>query len=275
MIEFLKDLINKNEDVKKALQDCSDDFLLENQSIILAALDEDSFKEGYKIRLQVKDGIIEWEYIPTNENSIEFELINSISANYSYKLPNDWSHHYLINLNDVNWTEDKRELVKPMKNILKAAKEKKSIKGFWLWGSNESGKSFATIALLNMLSKEGKKVSFVNMSDLLLSAQKSMNDYNTSTMEIIEKIKKSDVIVLDDIGSERPTPWFKENVLLPIIDYRVKSNKTTIFTSNVNIEKYHARLNARSQNPDSEKETNDKIISRIKTLINNLEIKIG
>ena len=44
MIDFLKKEINKNAEIKEILKDCSDAFLLSNQSIILTALDEENIQ---------------------------------------------------------------------------------------------------------------------------------------------------------------------------------------------------------------------------------------
>lgn len=270
-MEELKKLIKKNKEVNEVLLGCSDNFLLENKGMILAAISEDKIIGGYKIQLSIKEDILEWRYIPDSEDAKNTEQINYLSHNYKYKLPDDWKNFYLINLNDVHWTEDKRILAKACKKIIINIENNPS-KGFWLYGLSNTGKSYSAIALLNMLANKGKTVAFVNVGDLISKTQDSFNNKNYSSN--IENIKKADYIVIDDLGSERPTPWFKENILLPIIDYRVKSRKTTIFTSNSSIDKYRNKLKYRSQNPEVEEDTNDKIITRIKDLISE-EIKIG
>lgn len=268
MIKEIRELINQNEDVKKALQQCSDDFILQNQSIILAALDTENIRSGYKIKILINDDVVEWEYIPESQDAKFIEEIHKVSSQYKYKLPTDWEKFYLIDLNnDINWTENKRHFAKKCKEILTAIDKGEPVKGFWLTGTSNSGKSYGTIALLNMIASKGKSVAFVNIGNLISETQDSFSDFGKNANFAMEQVKKSDVIVIDDLGSERPTPWFKENVLLPIIDYRVKANKTTIFTSNSNISKYGNQLKYRSQNPEVEVVTNDKIITRINDLI--------
>ena len=274
MIDFLKKQINKKPEIKELLKDCSDDFLLSNQAIILTALDEDNMPKGYKVTIQINGDVIEWSYTPNSKKTEENETIYLRSLQYSYKLPSDWKKYYLLDLNDVNWTENKRELAVKFKKILDNTKHNKENKGLWIWGSNNCGKSYATIALLNMIADLDNKVAFINISELTTKTQAAINDINNNYTLYIEQIKKADVIVLDDLGSERPTPWFKENVLLPIIDYRSKANKTTIINSNCNVDKYINRLKYRSQNPDIEEDINNKIGSRMKELIGNYEIKI-
>ncbi len=275
MIKFLKEEIKKNKEISETLKDCSDDFLLRNSSIIFTALDKGNISEGYKVSIKISDDIIEWDYVPDSKDAKLVEKIHQIRKHYNYKLPSDWEKFYLIDLNDVNWTENKREFAIHAKRIIKSIEENKETKGLWLYGINNSGKTFASIALLNMLTKHNKKVSFVSISELVSKTQYSINNPEESYGLLNEKIKKSDVVVLDDLGSERPTPWFKENVLLPIIDYRFKANKLTIITSNSSIKKYANKLKSRSQNPEIEEDTNNKIISRLKDLTGNNEINIG
>ncbi|MCK5866869.1 MAG: ATP-binding protein [Mycoplasmataceae bacterium] len=274
MINLLKELINKNEIVKKTLQDCSDEFLLKNKTIIFTALDDENIKEGYNVKIIIVNGHLEWEYNPIKENTKEYELITSIKNMYRYKLPEDWSKYYLLNPNDIDWTEDKRQLAIEFKRMIESIEKKQKVKGIWVLGVSNSGKTFATISLLNYFAKKNKTVSFVSVPELVTTTQKSIGNFNLSTMDYVDKIKKSDIIVIDDLGSERPTPWFKENILLPIIDYRMKANKLTIFNSNLTIGKYANKLKYRSQNPEVEEDTNNKLISRINGLIAR-EIRIG
>ncbi|NQX83464.1 MAG: ATP-binding protein [Mycoplasmataceae bacterium] len=241
---------------------------------ILAALDEENTPKGYKVTIIVNEDMLEWKYTPKSENTIILEKIKKVSSFYKYKLPLDWNNFYLVNLNNIRWTEDKRTLAIECKKIISLIESGKKAKGFWLYGISNSGKTYASIALLNMIALKGKSVAFVNISDLVAKTQDSFRNFNAYSGNALEQVKKADVVIIDDLGSERPTPWFKENILLPIIDYRVKADKTTIFTSNSNISKYGNKLKFRSQNPEIEEDTNNKIISRINSLITK-ECKIG
>ena len=172
MLDFLKEQINKNKEIRDILKDCDDAFLLENSSMILAALDEDNVSNGYRVSIKIVEGILEWDYLPNSENAKIIESIHNVRKQYSYKLPSDWEKFYLIDLNnDVNWTENKREFAAHAKRILDAIKSKKDTKGIWLYGINNSGKTYASIALLNMISKQNKKVAFVSISELVSKTQ--------------------------------------------------------------------------------------------------------
>ncbi len=273
MIEKLKEMIKLNNEVNEVLKDCTDDFLLENASIILAALDEENIKKDHKIALEIdeEDNVLTWRFVPTGENAKKEAEINEIRKHYTYKLPKQLEKLYLIDLNDVTWSENKRILAAEFKRMIHADNQHQVLeKGIWIHGPNNTGKTFASIGFLNHYAKLGKTVAFVSISDLILKTQNSfnVNSFDNAHSNYIDDIRVADIIVIDDLGSERPTPWFKENVLLPIIDFRFNSTKLTLFTSNSTVEKYYNKLKTRSQNPEVEIDTNNKIVSRIRSLIN-------
>lgn len=273
-LEFLKKHINKNPKIKKILEKCNDDFLMKNKSIILAALDS-SPVEGYKIHLEVQEDSIAWRYEPNSEETINIEKKKLISSKYLEKLPNGWDDFYLLDLNtSIKWTKDKTRIAKECKTIINNV-QKNIIKnqGFWLWGKNDTGKTYLSIALLNSIASKGKTVAFVNVPDLILTLKKQMRDEYSNFS--FEKIWEADFLLIDDIGNERITQWFKESVLLPLIDYRANTNKTTIFNSNYKLSKYELKVVESSSNLEGESEINNKIISRIRRVVGNKEIEIG
>lgn len=279
MIEKIRAMINENKEVAEVLYNASDDFILSNATLILSALDPDSVKPGYKIKLHIdeEEGTLNWTYVAHGEETERQAKIDFTKMHYAIELPTGFEQNYLIHLNDIRWTEGKRNLAAEFKRITKGLNSNESIvKGLWVKGPSGTGKTFAAIGLLNYYAEKHKSVAFVNVSDLILLTQ---NSYNVSFGErnhesYVDKSRKVDLLVIDDLGTERPTPWFKENILLPIIDYRFRSGKTTIFTSNLTIDKYENRLNGRSQNPETEGDTNNKIISRIKSLVE-MEVEVS
>ncbi len=273
-IEEIWKEIKNNRDVYEVLQDCSDEFIMQNVSIILSALFPNDDNPGYKIKLYLdeEDDILNWTYVPVGEDTIRYEEINYIKEHYTFKLPKDMESYYLLDINEhVKWNKQMIGLSSLIKKIIGSHENNESVKqGIWLYGSSNVGKTHISICLLNLFVKRYKlNVAFVNVSELILLTQSSFNaSYGDRKHEsYIEQARKADVVVIDDLGAERPTPWFKENVLLPILDYRFKSSKTTIFTSNNSINKYSNKLINRSQDKKMEEDTNAKIISRIRSLV--------
>jgi hypothetical protein len=85
--------------------------------------------------------------------------------------------------------------------------------------------------------------------------------------EIIEEITgdsgwsnyKEFPLILDDIGTEKPSEWAQQNIFL-IIDRRYETLRQTIFTSNLSLDELSERLG-------------DRITSRIAEMCKVIELK--
>ncbi len=111
-------------------------------------------------------------------------------------------------------------------------------KGLYLYSNTKgSGKTRMAISIGNALMKVKKKgVKYTTTIDLLDEIKKTFDkDSQVTESELIESIKKIDVLILDDVGVENPTPWVK-SIFYSILDGRMDNNKITIFTSNMSME---------------------------------------
>ena len=85
-----------------------------------------------------------------------------------------------------------------------------------------------------MIGRRGARGYFYKTAELL---QKIRNTYNNSVEEtemgILTPIFDADVLVLDDVGLERPTEWVQETLGV-LIDKRYSNQKPTILTGNLN-----------------------------------------
>lgn len=104
-------------------------------------------------------------------------------------------------------------------------------KGVFLYGQPGTGKSYLSSALMNAYAKEGKTVSFVKVPQLMQELKQNIRD-NEFRQKTLRALQQSDVLVLDDIGSEAITPWTRDEILFPVLDYRMSRKKKTYFTSN-------------------------------------------
>lgn len=274
MLKEIKEAIENNKEVKEALQGCSDDFILQNASLIYKALSNIDVFDGYKVRIWVEDEKLNWDYAPTKESTIKEEKSKKVASKYTYKLPSGQESLYLIDLNQITWTDDKKDFAIKCKELVKELSEGNNPKGYWMKGKTNSGKTFASIALLNTLAKKGYSVAYVNIGSLVSQVNETMSSWDESYSIIIEQINRAKIIVIDDFGVQKTTTWFNENVLIPILEYRGLANKTTIFTSNVGIEELKSKLEFRVEFKKDDMETNEKLISKLKQLIDK-EMRIG
>ncbi len=95
------------------------------------------------------------------------------------------------------------------------------------------GKTHLAVALLKqVICEKGDTGLFYDFRDLLREIQGSWNAVSqTSEIAILRPVLEANVLVLDELGSNKPTDWVRETVAF-IINSRYNDKKTTIFTSN-------------------------------------------
>ena len=94
--------------------------------------------------------------------------------------------------------------------------------------------------------------------------------FGTNYNEKFELLKKIPLLLLDDIGAENCSNWSRDEVLGPILQYRMDNHLPTFFTSNLTLEELEASLATTSSGVDKLKAR--RIIERIKQLTVQLEL---
>lgn len=111
-------------------------------------------------------------------------------------------------------------------------------KGLYFYGyEKSSGKTRLTVsignALMNIHRVEVKFVTTINLIQEIRATFDKGAVYTQS--QLLEAVKRIDVLILDDIGTEKLSPWVNE-IFYSILNDRMTGNKITIFTSNGTIE---------------------------------------
>ncbi len=105
--------------------------------------------------------------------------------------------------------------------------------GLLFLGTCGVGKTHLAVTLLKLLIREKGAVGlFYDFRDLLREIQASWDAVSqTSEVEVLRPVLDAEVLVLDELGSNKPTDWVRETVAY-IINSRYNDKKVTIFTSN-------------------------------------------
>jgi DNA replication protein DnaC len=105
--------------------------------------------------------------------------------------------------------------------------------GLLFMGTCGVGKTHLAVALLKQVINEKKATGlFYDFRDLLRDIQSSWNSVSqTSELEILRAVLEAEVLVLDELGANKPTDWVRETVA-HIINCRYNDKRLTIFTSN-------------------------------------------
>src|SRR5690554_1095373 len=125
-------------------------------------------------------------------------------------------------------TEARREVLVAIGEYLK---DPKTNKGLFIHGSFGTGKTFILLKLARQLIKLKLKVVFAYYPDLVRHIKSSIT--NNKVESIVNKLKETDILILDDIGGENNTAFIRDEVLGPLLQYRMLGNKPTFMTSNI------------------------------------------
>lgn len=110
-----------------------------------------------------------------------------------------------------------------------------------------SGKTMLAAIIANELIDRGTRARFMGMAQMLADIKASYNkESGESEAQIIHTATNAPVLVLDDVGVERPTDWVGE-IVYRLLDERLGQARPTIFTSNVPVDelRYDERITDR------------------------------
>lgn len=128
-----------------------------------------------------------------------------------------------IQIKDIDYSNN------PSKSLFLNAYLKNDNKNYFLTGSNGIGKTFLSIALANLHYEQTKeKTLYVFWPDFIEKSK----DFSSNNSKIINDVKHAKRLIIDDLGQESISQWGRDDVLNPIISYRLERNLTTLITSN-------------------------------------------
>ena len=189
---------------------------------------------------------------------------------YSFDIPKD-----IINakMKDI-YTDDKNRIpaIKWIKDFIHEYDFHKKQKGLFLNGNFGCGKTYLIAACFNELAKKGVKSAIVYWPEFLRKLKASFNSDNESFSGLFDRIKNVPLLLIDDIGAENTTAWGRDEILGPILQYRMQQNLTTFFTSNLSLDDLEKHFSVTKESVDVVKSR--RILERIKELTTEL-VMIG
>ncbi len=114
-----------------------------------------------------------------------------------------------------------------------------------LSGASGCGKTHIAAAIVNALLDRGEAAMFVVVPDLLDHLRAAYRPAaEVPYDEMFERVRNAPVLVLDDLGTQAPTPWAQEK-LFQLVNYRFNARLPTVVTTNIPPDQLDERLRTR------------------------------
>ena len=113
--------------------------------------------------------------------------------------------------------------------------------GVYIYGAPGVGKSMLASIVGSQALAAGLSVFFADVPTALAAIKMSFSDPNNTAAATVERIIDNDLVILDDLGSERITDWASEQIFR-ILNARYNNDVPTIVTSNFDLHSLHEQL---------------------------------
>ena len=134
--------------------------------------------------------------------------------------------------------------------------------GLYIYGNFGSGKTYFLSALANELAQKDIKTIIVFMPDLSRNLKNAIGENLLESR--VNLLKNVDVLMLDDLGGEMVSSWLRDEIIAPIIQYRLINNKPIYITSNLDYNLLREHFASTKDDVDNIKSS--RILERIKQM---------
>lgn len=128
-------------------------------------------------------------------------------------------------------TPNRKKIYEYILKFIQDMKNKTFNKGLYIYGGFATGKTFILGCIANELARNGLESLIIYFPDLVVELKNSIG--SSRLEELINYLKSVDVLLLDDLGSENMTPWLRDEVLGPVLNYRLMEEKPVFISSNL------------------------------------------
>lgn len=142
-------------------------------------------------------------------------------------------------------------------------------KSAYLYGDSGCGKSYLLSAFTNELLARNIQCVYLSMPEFVREMKAAIS--NGTLESKIEMLKHIPVLIIDDIGSEPITAFSRDEILFPILDYRLEDKKPIFFGSHMSF-KSLAQHFSLTQKGDQEASKGKRIVARISQIADEILI---
>ena len=221
--------------------------------------------EGHAYLPKVHNNKLEFGYMPCKYQQKFEEETKYLKNVYCIDIPKEIRE---AKMKDIFLDDQNRfETINWLKDFIKTYEKNPHQKGLFLTGTFGGGKTYLIAATLNELAKKNIKSGIIFWPDFLRNLKSKFKD---NYEEEINFIKKLPILCIDDIGAETTTTWSRDEVLCPIVQYRMQEHLPTFFTSNFDYKTLEKHFSASKDGVEEVKAK--RIIERIIQLTDSSEM---
>ena len=216
---------------------------------------------GFVPKLYINYNFIDVTYVPTAEY-IERRNQQQRAALLDNRMMSVDVRQASIQHYDLNSVE-RQALMKEVTAFINLYQQNPhQAQGLYITGPFGVGKTYLLGALANYLVTQGHSVTMLHYPTFTTEIKQTIAHNTTS--EFMDRIKRVDILMLDDIGAEANSAWLRDEVLTILLEYRMKESLPTFFTSNFNMEELAMHLAGTKDMNDSLK--SQRLMERIRFL---------
>ena len=219
-------------------------------------LNECKFNQGRTFELKMDDEFLTQVYSKCRYFK-EKEEQNEYLKNYVLYHGND--EMKCRNFENADFTS--QDIASTFKVLTSSVSESK---GVYLHGKPGVGKTYLMNCLGHLYVKKGMKVAFIN-SPTLISDLKNNFGISGYSEDVLNKLKKCEILILDDIGGESISAWSRDEVFMPLLNERMEKGLKTYFTSNYDFKELEEHFSIDSRG-NVDKIKANRLMERIKAV---------
>lgn len=267
----IKDFLSKHQDkISKEILENSlsklNEFMREDMAIQAG---RSGSNPGYAPELYFQKDYIDVRYLPTKEY-LETQKVKKQRAKLDNRMMSRDVRDATLEKYDINTSSRALAMQAVVEFIQQYKNNPNQAQGLFLHGSFGIGKTYLLGALANDL------VSTYNVSVTILHYPTFINQLKSTfadntTNEQIDFARQTDILIIDDIGAESNSGWARDDVLAPILEYRMKESLPTFFTSNFNLDQLLTHLENTKASTDKLKAR--RIMERIRYLTKEIKLE--
>ncbi|WP_426365998.1 primosomal protein DnaI [Mammaliicoccus lentus] len=226
-----------------------------------------NFVKGHVPELYIQNDHIKIRYLPC-PNKIEHDE-QRFQSNLvtSFQMPEETLQATIKDIYVDN--EARMTIIKKAMEICNKIVNGEDTKGLYIHGPFGTGKSYILGAISNQLKLKNQASTIIYLPEFIRVLKNGFNDGSFS--QRFESAREAKVLMLDDIGAEEMTPWVRDEVLGPLLHYRMVHKLPTFFSSNFNFEELEFHLSKTRQGAEITKAS--RIMERIKTITEDYELE--